>query len=151
MGESAVRKRAVLRRLHEQWNVPLSILAELGILKPETLQLLANKQGWKQAHSTASIQSKLIEVLEQHLVRYSCFDEEEGGEEKRARALSVLAKAMESLAAVDVRLSSVQRSNTSGKTKSNRKDTPDEQSFQFDPERTAHLDQQLAELVQNLS
>ncbi len=151
MGESAVRKRAVLRRLHEQWNVPLSVLAEMEILKSETLLILANKQGWKRAHSTASIQAKLIEVLEQHLVRYSCSDDEEGGEEKRARALSVLAKALESLATVDVRLNSVLQLNKSGKTKTDRKDTPDEQSFQFDPERTAHLDQQLAELVQNLS
>ncbi len=139
-----------MHRLHEQWNVPLTVLAELGILKFETLQLMASRESWKQAHSTASMQAKLIEVFEQHLVRYTGSDEEEGGEEKRARALSILARAMESMASVDVKLNSIQQSNISGTTKTNRKDPPDEQNFQFDPERTAHLDQQLAELVQNL-
>ncbi len=140
-----------MRRLHEQWNVPLALLAEVGGLALSTLETIVNKEGWKCAHSTASMQTKLIEVFEEHLVRYSTKDEKEGGEEKRARALSILAKAMESMAVVDVKLMAAQPNKYTGEKQINRKDAPDEQNFQFDPERTAALDQQLAELVQNLS
>ncbi|MEE9376091.1 MAG: hypothetical protein V3V04_07120 [Rhizobiaceae bacterium] len=150
MGESALRKRAALRELHEDWNVPLEQLSKVSSISLKTLTSNALREGWRPRRSAISIQGRFIEIFEQELQRFATIRDEDCNEEKRARALSTLAKALEAIAIVEGRVWNNSTAQTT-ETQKDRNSKPDETLSKIDPNRTADLDRQLAELVQNLT
>ncbi|MEE9314641.1 MAG: hypothetical protein V3V02_08320 [Rhizobiaceae bacterium] len=151
MGESASRKRAALRVLHEQWNVPLEALLEIGRYTETSLRGIAAREGWALGHSTASMQARLIEAFEKQMLRFSKDDGENTCGEQKARALSIMAKTLESIAVVGGRIATTRNLTLAGEQKQSGNKAADESKPPLDANRTADLDRQLAELVQNLT
>lgn len=147
MSVSASRKLLAVRQLHEHWNVPLDILGNATGLKVKRLEDRAARECWQTSHSAGSLLTKLISVFHQQLEQFSLGASNEGCEEKRARALSILAKTLESVATVGVKTSTTQASHEA----ESKRTELDEQPNSDDANRTAELDRQLAELVQKLT
>lgn len=147
MSGSASRKLLAVRQLHENWNAPLHLLCEAATLKLDCLQARAAKEKWLSSHTAASMLTKLLDVFDQQMNRLAQQIDDEVCAEKRARALSVLAKTLESIAAVGARLSVTQ----TNEDRNVKRVEADYETAGVDPNRTAELDRQLAALVQNLS
>lgn len=141
-------RQDALRILHEHWNVPLYVLANVTRMSKQNLFDLAKRGAWQQGHSLASLQARFIEVLENQLNLINVQIEEEENSEKKVRLLTGLAKTLETVAAAETRLATaaavVQKSQNLETRENNKKP-------QHGRRNTADLDRQLAELVQGLA
>ena len=144
-GQAAV---AAARRLFEYWHVPAELLAEVVGVKPDVIEQWAESENWRRrdgssaACSAGDLYNRFIAVFAAQLDQYR--DPVEGSDmEKQARALSGLAKALEIITAVGIKLGA-----TTGKGSSAFNGTG--MGSASDGAGTEELDRELTKLLQNL-
>ena len=97
MGEKATRKWEAVRILYEDWQVPVELLHQAINVSCRSIDNRALKDGWHRSNSLKHIGIHLIELVNNQLTnlndRQSSLDEE-----KQARAVSVIAKTLDSIA-----------------------------------------------------
>ena len=146
MSETIARKLLAARTLHEVWNAPFDLLDQVLGRVAGSVQRKSLEEGWASSGlaSAAPLHRQLIEIFDGELGRFDC-DQQCSDVEKRARALSVLAKTLETIAAVGAKLAvnSADRNNK----QNGRSDDAQDSSHAGTIE---DLDRQLAQLVGNL-
>ena len=100
MSNTAAKKWAAARTLHEGWQAPLELLNRVLGHQPGAAERRCIAENWKSITSVARLRERLIEVFESQLDQFGSA----GGEldlEKSSRAISVLAKTLEIIVASD--------------------------------------------------
>lgn len=151
MGDNADRRRAALRKLFEQWNVPLAQLVDVSGMTLKSLKSVAKRDQWTGGNSTASLRVKMIDIFDKSLSRFSQVGVEQVDEEKLSRTFAVLVKTLESIAVVGSKIAAEQEIANAALEKEKSDKQTDKKATDLDPARTADLDRQLAQLVQNLT
>ncbi|MEL7273039.1 MAG: hypothetical protein AAGK33_06330 [Pseudomonadota bacterium] len=145
------RKRAAVKALFEQWGVPVELLARASSLAQSTIKNLIVNEQWVTHAGPAPLQAELMGVYREHLAAMQ--EDAEICPEKKARALGVLAKTLESITAMSVRLGAAQ-AKTSGDAPSNAQSNndlgSDADQFGSEAQRMAHLDGEFAKLLEGL-
>lgn len=142
---------AAIRRLVEEWGVPVPTISVVSGLAESTIGRLIDKDDWVPFRGPADLQNELMVVFRKYLKTAEKNDEI--CPEKSARALGVLAKTLESIMAMNVRLTTAQK-KTIGETPSNAKSADnadfEKEGFASEAQRTAHLDEEFAQLLKGL-
>ena len=148
MSQSDPDQAAAARRLYEYWHVPAELLAEVVGVKPDDIEQWAEPENWRRrdgssaACSAGDLYNRFIAVFAAQLDQYR--DPVEGSDmEKQARALSGLAKALEIITAVGIKLGA-----TTGKGSSAFNGTG--MGSGSGGTGTEELDRELTKLLQNL-
>jgi hypothetical protein len=149
MSDILARKWIAARTLHEVWSAPFGLLDEVLGRSDGSVKQRALGEGWVNAapvsRGVPALHGQLTAIYSEQLVRFQG-DEQSPDAEKRARALSILAKTLESITAAGTKMT-----DFSGGTKNQ----PDGNHGDFGCEPradgTAELDRQLAQLVANLA
>ena len=97
----ATRKWEILRVLHENYKVPLPLLTEIGQVEIKTAIRIAGEQNWRLGICAAMLQARLASAFEDQLKRLDAQECDDAATEKQARALQVMAKTLESIAALE--------------------------------------------------
>lgn len=144
---SAARKWSVARELHEKWNVPHELLDRVLGRAAGACQRKAGEDGWAASGpaSAAPLHRQLVVLFEGQLSGFDA-DEQSRDVEKRARALQMLAKTLESIAAVGAKLAEL-----SGEVNNTQNGRANDPNSPAEPGRIQDLDDQLAKLVDNLA
>lgn len=119
MGESLTRRWNAVRELREQWAVPFNLLDRVMGRMAGTCARRAEKENWQgpatadlvadancqhlAGSSSMGLHRQLAETFQEQLDRFQTEDQSSDAE-KRARALSILAKTLESIAAIGTKL-----------------------------------------------
>ncbi len=150
MSNTAAKKWAAARTLHEGWQAPLELLNRVLGHQPGAAERRCIAENWKSITSVARLRERLIEVFESQLDQFGSA----GGEldlEKSSRAISVLAKTLEIIVASDAlteNLGGAEQRASSPAT--HRKAKIDDLAPPSSTASTAELDRQLTALVGNL-
>ena len=150
MSNTAAKKWAAARTLHEGWQAPLELLNRVLGHQPGAAERRCIAENWKSITSVARLRERLIEVFESQLDQFGSA----GGEldlEKSSRAISVLAKMLEIIVASDAlteNLGGAEQRASSPAT--HRKAKIDDLAPPSSTASTAELDRQLTALVGNL-
>jgi len=124
-----LERRALLRELFEQFGVPLDKLAKAGRMGVAGLTALAEAEDWAHSGSVQELLQRTILECRHHVLALRDADGDEGRQEKQARALSVLAKTLETLVQVERRLQNDETSNGADENnRANQKATMDAHS-----------------------
>ncbi|MGI9365323.1 MAG: hypothetical protein ACR2O8_09085 [Rhizobiaceae bacterium] len=118
MGESLARRWKAVRELREQWGVPFDLLDRVMGRVAGTIARRAEKEIWQDSaanhasdayyqqlagRSSGVLHRQLVDAFQEQLARFQTEDQS-GDAEKRARALSILAKTLETLAEIGMKL-----------------------------------------------
>ncbi|MEM9732591.1 MAG: hypothetical protein AAF903_03775 [Pseudomonadota bacterium] len=145
-------KRAALRQLFEHWGVPVELLARVSSLTLGTINGLIAKEAWVFHAGPAPLQAELMNAYGKQLKAME--DDTETCPEKRARALGGLAKVLESITTVSVRLSSAQ-AKSSGDVpltpQTNSEIVSHEDGFESEAERLAYLNDELTKRIEGFT
>lgn len=144
MGVIAQRKWAALRMLHEDWGAPLQLLEEVMERGDGTVTNRAAREGWMEGSTILGLHARLVRVIVSQIDRFAAAPEN-GDEEKRARALSMMAKTLELVAATTQKINTV-----SGENNAQQHGRPDESSHELDAARREEIHRELARLVEGL-
>ena len=104
MSTSLPERYALLRELFEQFGVPIAKLARVSKLSVDRIRRTAELARWSPAGSARALLDRAGRECAVHLEQLQSDDIDESKQEKRARALSVLAKTVETLVQVEERL-----------------------------------------------
>ena len=99
----SAERRTALRVLYEHFGVPFPYLEALTGYARSTLDGLKRAEGWQRGISVDALSAQLAAAFERQLQRLQDADFDESLEEKRVRALSAMAKTLETIAQVDVK------------------------------------------------
>ncbi|MDD9910833.1 MAG: hypothetical protein OXR62_14235 [Ahrensia sp.] len=105
---------AMLRRMHEQFGVPLEQLQPLAHCRADFFHARVKKEGWRKRNAAAELLARLTKLLEHHMIALKRAPPDPC-DEKRMRALATLAKALETIAMVEQKMMLVQTSNEQGR------------------------------------
>lgn len=151
MSVDASRRWMAARVLHEDWQVPLAQLNAVLGYRPGAAERRCKAENWKSGGSIARLRARLIDVFDHQLAQF-----EPTGEtldlEKECRALSVLAKTLESLVASDVQnRKGANEQHQDDQAAMRRKESADDSAHRLAANTTADLDRQLTTLIGNLA
>ena len=144
MGVVAQRRWAALRALHEDWGVPLPLLEKVTERGEATVTSRAKRDGWVEGNTLSGLHARLVRVIVAQMDRFETSDENID-EEKRARALSVIAKTLETVMATSEKLET-----NSGEFSMQNSGRPDEFSPELDAAGREAIHSELARLVEGL-
>ena len=149
MSEVLARKWLAARALHEMWRAPFELLDQILGRVAGSVEKQARDEGWSHNDpvnwSVAELHSQLTTIFGNQLARFQS-DEQSSDAEKRARALSILAKTLESIAAAAIKVEAFPGGAH------NHHDGNSEATVSGSPTAgTAELDRQLTELVAHLA
>jgi hypothetical protein len=149
MSDILARKWLAARVLHEQWRAPFELLDQIMGRATGSVEKNARLESWSDGgldnRSVSELHAQLATVFGDQLERFQK-DEQSPDAEKRARALSILAKTLESIAAASIKIRAFP-----GDTY-NYQDGNSEAAVSGSPTAgTAELDRQLTELVTRLA
>lgn len=138
---SAPEKWAALRRMHEGFGVPLDVLEPLAACSPEHFRSRVALERWQNGSTSSTLLTRLSAAAEEQLGHFADLGEN-ACEEKRARALSVMAKTLDTITTIEERLA-VQGpdANTEGR----------ERDDGIDGGRLAEYERQIAALAEAMS
>jgi len=142
MALTAERRWDILRVLYEEWEAPMILLAELSGKELSTFNERIQDQNWQIKNSTIGLHRQLSEIVKnkiQEIGTPKCVDLDL---EKSSRAIGVLAKTMESVANVALKLNDMEQ-----RTVSNMKSEIDDAKHSMQADNTFELDQKLEALV----
>ena len=100
----SMERRVALRVLHEKFAVPFDYLETLTGYARSTLDALKAEEGWKTGISVDALAVQLAEAFEAQLARLETTDFDPALEEKRVRALSAMAKTLETITQMETKL-----------------------------------------------
>lgn len=147
MGDAALKRWMAIRQLYENWGVPFDILSLATALKQPSLKRKASSEGWFASSGAAALHASMARSFEDQLDRLN--DPNSGlDEEKRTRALSLMAKALEPIVGIASKVGVKSKTDTSDNQKESGTDGPDAQR---DANRVAELDNQIEALVKGLA
>ncbi len=157
MGEKADRKWAGLRLLFETWGAPLNLLWQVSDVTLEQIERRSVTERWKTNVASVALHASVVHSFEEQLERIT--DPGNGlDEEKRTRALSMLAKGLEPLVALAEKLRLQPGSRISEPQDKKHKmhniqrdQVNHEASAEQDANRTAELDRQIEALIEGLA
>ena len=154
MSERAKLRWAALRELHEDWGTPLELLQRATKPQSNDIEKRALVEGWNVHQSTRGLYTQLIETFENQLTKFRGA-RSEGDDEKGARALSIMAKTLETIVTTEAKLKQVSQKQSDPKngaldeTTSNR-GTDDDRNTISSADRTSEIDKALTRLVDGL-
>ena len=108
MALTAEREWQILRVLYENWEAPLYVLAELSGKTSAEFDNRVQAENWQIKNSVIGLQRRLGQIVDRQLALLS---EEQAAEldlEKSNRAIAAVAKTMESLANVAMKLEAME-------------------------------------------
>lgn len=138
---SAPEKWTVLRSLHEGYGVPLEVLKPLGVCTDENFA--KKTAGWHFGSSARTMLTRMSGAVDKQLTAFQ-LTSGDSCDEKHARALSVMAKTLETIASVERRLGEDEIKKGARKSDADRA-TEDQRLG------AAALEAEMAELVEALS
>ena len=141
MAQAAQKRRAALRRLFEHYGCPVADLAIAAGYRPETLERIARKEKWRNDGACRDLLDGLRAACQGEIERLQQSDGDDGPSERRARALGLHAKAVETLVSAQLKLNAPQ-----GGEPSRRTPAPDEKT-PVDASRTLDFHEQISKLV----
>lgn len=147
MTTRAVQRRAILRALYEEWNVPADLLHKLTDMTSVSFHRLIEKEVWESGPSSASIQAKMLKSFDEQVMQLSETAASEPLDEKLTRAFAAMAKILETFAAVDTKIATTQKLGEH--LKQDHRIEPDNPLSTA--ERTSELEKRFAELVKGLA
>ncbi|MEL6751443.1 MAG: hypothetical protein AAFO70_05120 [Pseudomonadota bacterium] len=134
-------RRALLRRAHEHYHVPLEVLAGIAEYTLGTMERLARTECWQTRSTATALRARLTDLTERTIVSMSEGDDDVAAIDRVVRNVGALSKVVETLAACEAQLA-----KAGGQTETTGHDDP----FSLAIERgagIAELDQLAARLV----
>jgi len=111
---NAPEKWSALRCLHEQFGVPLEVLAPLTGCSWKHFINKVRQEGWKSGVTAQTMLVRLSEAIDRQLLHFQAV-EADAFDEKQARALTAMAKTLETITAIEKRLADDSRGNERNK------------------------------------
>ena len=148
MGSVSQIRRDRLRSLHESYAVPLPVLAEAFGLKPDTVERLSLSQDWAPAMPTRAALAQLSSVFLDTVAAMRDGRGDDGIDDKTARALATLVKALEQLVGLHRQLDGQAAGPTDTNMNPSDHGQPDfNAGLAGGPKLVAELDRRLAAIV----
>ena len=108
MALMAEREWQILRVLHENWAVPIALLAELSSDNLVAFNERASNENWQIKNSVIGLQRRLGEIVDRQMLQLSGDQSAQPDLDKSTRAIAAIAKTMESLANVALKLDAIE-------------------------------------------
>ncbi len=141
----AERKCQVLRVLYEHWAAPIALLAELSGEDIAAFNAHVRQENWQVKNAVVGLQRRLSEIVDAQMVQLSEEQAAQPDLEKSARAIPAIAKTMESLANVALKLGAMEE-----RTLDQLKSEIDDVKNQSTTDDTLALDHKIEALVGGL-
>ena len=141
MGSNAEEKWALMRVLYEHHAVSLDMISKIAGAGPGFVERTAIAQHWRPGANGSVGHARLAKALDEQLCRLQSGAADEMAEEKRARTMSIMAKTLESLTAMETRLIN------SGEQKDKKESPPPDEATTLDAERLLQLDVELEKAI----
>ena len=145
MAPNAEREWQILRVLHENWEVPIILLVELSNESVVDFNNRVQLEKWQPKNSVIGLQKRLSQIVDRQLLLLSEDQTEQLDLEKTNRTIAAVAKTMESLANVALKLDAMEE-RTLGQLKSE----IDDVKHQSSTDDTLALDHKIEALVDGL-
>ncbi len=145
MALMAEREWQILRVLHENWAVPIVLLAELS---GESLAAFSERvlhENWHVKNAVIGLQRRLSQIVDGQMMQLGADQTAQSDLDKSTRAIAAIAKTMESLANVALKLDAIEE-----RTLDQLKSEIDDVKKQISTDDTFALDHKIEALVNGL-